>query len=188
MNYHVILSTAGGMLALLLFVPMLARVVREQGLGQSFASWLLWGALDSILIASLIEQRGNFWIVAGFALGDLAVAGVLAYQRRFAWGKFESMVLALVVLCMIGWKVSGPRAATVFSIAAVVIAGVPGFLSLKRNPDRTTAWIWFGYAMANLISFFGGTEMTLEQRLAPGVFTVASLLMAWAGRKKSGRS
>jgi hypothetical protein len=124
--------------------------------------------------------------VAGFAIGDFAVAGVLAYQRRFVWGKFETMVLALVVLCMIGWKVSGPQAATVYSIAAVVIGGIPGFLSLKRNPDRAMAWIWFGYAMANLISFFGGTAMTLDQRLAPGVFTVASLLMAWAGWKKSG--
>src|SRR5690349_677978 len=133
MNYHFILSAAGGILAILLFIPMFVRVVRECGTGQSFTSWLLWGVLDSILIGSLIEQHGNFWIVVGFALGDLAIAGALAYQKRFGWGRCETVVLGLVIVCVIGWKISGPRAATIFSVAAVIIAGIPGFLVLKQN-------------------------------------------------------
>jgi hypothetical protein len=142
--------------------------------------------LDVILVASLIEQRGNFWIVVGFATGDLLIAGALAWQRRFNWSGFETMILGLVIGCMIGWKTAGPRAATVFSIVAVCIAGIPGFLSLKRNPDRRMANLWLGYAAANVLSFFGGTTMALEQRLAPGVFAVCSLLMVWAGWKRKG--
>jgi hypothetical protein len=184
MTYHSILGAAGGTLAVLLFIPLLVRVVREKGAGQSFASWLLWGALDGILIVSLIEQHGNFWIVVGFAVGDLLVAGVLGWQRRFNWTRFETMILCLVVVCVIGWKTAGPRVATVFSVIAVCVAGIPGFLLLKRNPDRPTANIWFGYSVANVLSFFGGTAMTLEQRLAPGAFAVASLLMVWAGWRK----
>lgn len=184
MTYHDLLSTAGAIFALLMFVPMFLRVQRDGGVGQSMASWLLWGLLDTILIVSLIEQHGNFWIVVGFAIGDFLIAGALAFQKRFAWGKFESVVLFLVVMCMVGWQISGPRLATVFAIVAVCIAGVPGFVSLKKSPDQQTANIWFGYSMANLLSFFGGTAMTLEQRLAPGVFTLASLLMAWAGWRK----
>ncbi len=186
MKYQ-ILSTAGGLLALVMFIPMFRQVLREQGAGQSFASWLLWGSLDGILIATLIEQGGNFWIVVGFALGDLLIAGTLAWLRRFNWGKFETMILLLVIACVVGWRLAGPRAATVFSIVAVCVAGVPGFLSLKKNPDRKTANIWLGYSVANVLSFFGGTAMTLEQRLAPGVFTVASLLMVWAGWRKGRR-
>ncbi|HLP75306.1 MAG TPA: hypothetical protein VK327_00170 [Candidatus Paceibacterota bacterium] len=185
MNHHEILSTAGGLLALVMFIPMFQQVVREKGAGHSFATWLLWGFLDLILIASLIEQHGNFWIVAGFATGDLALSVLLASQRRFNWGTFETMILALVILCVIGWKTAGPRAATMFSIVAVCVAGVPGYLSLKRSPDRRAALIWLGFAAANALSFFGGTAMTLEQRLAPGVFTGASLLMAWAGWRKT---
>lgn len=183
MTYHDLLSTAGGIFAVLMFVPMFVRILRESGAGQSFASWLLWGVLDLILIISLIEQDGNFWFVIGFAVGDLAIAGLLAWQRRFNWGGFETMILSLVILCIIGWKTAGPRAATLFSIAGVCIAGVPGFISLKRNPDRKTARVWLGFSFANVLSLFGGDALTLEQSLAPAVFTAASLLMFWAGWK-----
>jgi hypothetical protein len=184
MTYHDLLSTAGGIFAMLMFVPMFIRILRESGEGQSFASWLLWGVLDVILIVSLIEQHGNFWFVIGFAVGDLAIAGLLASQRRFNWGGFETIILALVILCVIGWKTAGPRAATIFSIAGVCVAGVPGFLTLKRNPDRKTARLWLGFSFANVLSIFGAVAMTLEQCLAPGVFSFASLLMVWAGWKK----
>jgi hypothetical protein len=184
MNYHNVLSTAGGALAVLLFIPMFIRVVREKGAGQSFATWLLWAALDGILILSLIEQRGNFWIVVGFAAGDMLIASALAWQRRFNWSWFETLVLLLVGACVFGWQTAGPRAGMIFSVVAVCLAGVPGFLSLKRNPDRHTANIWLGYATANVLSFFGGTSMSLEQRLAPGVFAICSLLMVWAGYRK----
>lgn len=188
MTLQTILSTGGGVFALCMFWPLLRQVIREKGVGQSFASWFLWGGLDLVLIATLVQQGGNFWIVAGFALGDLIVASVLAFQRRFNWGWFETMILCLVVICVFGWKASGPRTGTVFSIGAVIIAGVPGFLTLKRNPNRRTAFVWLGFAFANALSFFGGTAMTLEQRLAPGVFALASLLMVWAGwQAKSAR-
>lgn len=180
MTHHDVLSFAGGLFALLMFIPLFIQVCREH-LGQSFASWFLWGALDAILVATLLEQGGNYWIVAGFMIGDLLIAGTLAWRRQFKWGWFETMILLLVVVCGTGWKLSGPRTGTVFSILAVIIAGVPGFIDLKRHPNRRTGWVWLGFSFANLLSFFGGTEMNLEQRLAPGVFTLASLLMVWAG-------
>jgi hypothetical protein len=188
MNHHEILSAAGGLLALVMFIPMFRQVLREHGAGQSFASWFLWGSLDGLLIVSLNAQGGNFWIVVGFALGDLLIAATLAWQRRFNWAWFETLILILVIVCVIGWKLAGPRTATIFSIVAVCIAGIPGFLSLKRTPDRRTASVWLGYSVANLLAFLGGTAMTLEQRLAPGVFMLASLLMVMAGWKgKSAR-
>lgn len=188
MNYHDALSAAAGILAVLLFVPMFIQVVREKGAGQSFATWLLWAGLDGILILSLIEQRGNYWIVVGFAAGDLLIAGALAWQRRFTWGWFETAVMGMVAGCVIGWQLAGPRWSMIFSIAAVCIAGVPGFLALKRNPDRHTASLWLGYTLANVLSFFGGNAMTLEQRLAPAVFAIGSMLMVWAGCRKAIRA
>jgi hypothetical protein len=187
MTFHEFLSTAGGILAMLMFVPLFMRILRESGGGQSFASWMLWGVLDAILVVSLIEQRGNFWFVAGFAIGDLAIAALLAYQRRFTWGWFENLILAMVAICVIGWKMAGSQAAMIFSIIAVCVAGVPGFISLKRKPDRHTSLIWLGFSAANAIAFFGGTSMTMEQRLAPAVFTFASLLMARAGWTSAGK-
>ena len=69
---------------MLLFIPMFMRVVRERGADQSFATWFLWAVLDGILVGSLIEQHGNFWVVLGFAVGDLdrAHSGL---RKRAAW-------------------------------------------------------------------------------------------------------
>jgi hypothetical protein len=181
MNHHAVFSLMGGILAMLMFIPLFLRTRREGGVGQSFASWLLWGLLDLILIFSLLEQQGNFWIIAGFAIGDFSLALLLAAQRRFNWTRFETGILVLVTVCVIGWQTGGAKAGTIFSIAAVCVAGIPGFLALKRNPDRPTGWIWLGFSFANFLSVLGGTSMALEQRLTPAIFALASLLMVWAG-------
>jgi uncharacterized membrane protein YqaE (UPF0057 family) len=181
MNWHEILKLAGGLLALALFVPLLADALRRGGAGQSFATWILWAALDAILAASIIRQHGNYLIVLGFTIGDCAMAGALLWKRRATWGRFERVVLALVLGCLAAWKASGPRGATVCATAAICLAGLPGLAALWKNPDRHVAKIWALYALANAVSFFGGTTMTLEERFAPGVFAVFSLALAAAG-------
>ena len=56
MDFHESLKTAGGVLVLLLFIPMLAVAMKDGGAGQSFAMWFLWGALDTILTVSQIGR------------------------------------------------------------------------------------------------------------------------------------
>ena len=181
MDLHAILKLAGGLLALALFVPLLADVLKRGGPGQSFATWILWAALDAVLAASIIRQHGNYLIVLGFTAGDLVMAAALLWKQRVIWSRFETVVLLLVLGCLGAWAVSGPRVATVSATAAICLAGLPGLAALWKNPDRRLALIWALYALANGISFFGGTAMTLEERFAPGVFAGFSLALAAAG-------
>ena len=58
MDYHDALKLAGGVGALALFVPMGVRIIKDGGAGQSFATWMLWAALDTILTVSLFLQHG----------------------------------------------------------------------------------------------------------------------------------
>ena len=51
------LKIAGGVLALLLFIPLIAGILKEGAEGQSCATWFLWGLLDTVLTISVIEQR-----------------------------------------------------------------------------------------------------------------------------------
>jgi hypothetical protein len=184
MDYHQGLKIAGGLLALLLFIPLIRQLWTHGADGQSGATWLLWGTLDTVLAVSIIEQRGNFLLPLAFAIGDLLLVILLAVKRKFSWGRFETVILAMVVGCIVAWKFSGPRIATIASTLGVVIAGVPGLLAMLKQPRPKVGNVWAGYVVANLLSFFGGDAMTIEQRFAPGVFTLCVLAMFAASRRK----
>ena len=187
MNGHEILKLAGGVMALVLFVPMIVEIVRTRGAGQSFATWGLWAVLDSMLTITLWQQHGNYLLSLGFAVGGVFLSVVLLAQGGWAWGKFETVIALMVLASLAVWKFSGPRNATIAVTTAICIAGIPGFVEMLRKPQPSAGKLWAGYTVANGLSFFGGTAMTLEERLVPAAFTALSVLMVvacwWPAKK-----
>jgi len=183
MDFHDFLKIASGIGALALFVPMAAEVVKNGGAGQSFATWLLWAALDVVLAVSLFLQHGNYLLLLGLVAGDIVLMALLLAKGRFTWSRMDSVILALVLGCLVGWKLGGAKTAVITTTLAITLAGVPGLVELWRNPQRKVGNIWGGYALANGLAFLGGTAMTLEERFAPGVFTAYSLLMFFVSRR-----
>jgi len=184
MDYHTLLKISGGVLALLLFIPLIRAILKEGTEGQSCATWFLWGLLDIVLTISIVEQHGNFYMPLGFAIGDLLVFVLLIVKGRFRWALFDTTIMLMVVGCIIGWKVAGPKLATISATLGVAIAIIPGLLEMFKHPQRTIGNVWAGYVLANVLSFFGGSAMTIEERFAPGVFALCSLAMFAASRKK----
>ena len=180
MNVHDILKLASGVLAVGLYVPMILEIVRSRGAGQSFASWVLWAVLDSILAVTLWQQHGNYLLSLGYALGGIALAVVVLRQGQWSWGKFETVIALMVLASLAVWKFSGPRNATIAVTVAVCIAGIPGFVDMLRNPQPSAGKIWAGFTVANILAFFGGTAMTVEERLVPVAFIGLCGLMAVA--------
>ncbi len=134
MDYHQGLQIAGGLLALLLFIPLIISILKEGTEGQSGATWLLWGALDTILTFSLLRTGGNYLLPLGFAIGDFAVVILLVMKGKFSWSKFETVILLMVIGCLAAWKFSGPMTAAVSSTLAVVIAGISACARCWQNP------------------------------------------------------
>jgi hypothetical protein len=184
MDYHQGLQIAGGAMALLLFIPLVISLLKEGAEGQSCATWFLWGLLDAVLTISVIEQRGNFLLPLGFAIGDVALVILLLVKGRVRWGLFETGILAMVIGCIVGWKLAGPKIATVSAAVGICVAGIPGLLAMLKHPQRQVGNVWAGYILANALSFFGGTAMTIEERFAPGVFALCALVMFAASRTK----
>src|SRR5262249_11359888 len=107
MEIHEILKIAGGALALILFVPLVVGGFKDGGAGQSFATWLLWAALDTTTAVSIMQQGGNYHIALGFAIGGVVMTLALLCKGRFGWGRFETTILLLVIACMVAWKLGG---------------------------------------------------------------------------------
>jgi hypothetical protein len=183
MDYHDFLKITGGIGALALFVPMAVEVIKDGGAGQSFATWMLWAALDTILTVSLFLQHGNYLLPFGFAAGGIVLTTLLLIKGRFAWGRMDNVILLLVLGCLAGWKLGGAKTATVAATLGICLAGIPGLIELWRNPQRKVGNIWGWYVLANGLAFLGGTAMTVEERFSPGVFAIYSLLMFVASRK-----
>jgi hypothetical protein len=177
MDPHSILKIAGGALALLLFIPLIRAILKEGAQGQSCATWFLWGLLDTVLTISVIEQHGNFYLPLGFAIGDVSLVILLLLKSKFRWRLFETVILLLVIGCLVGWKLAGPKIATVSATLGICVAGIPGLVEMLKHPQRAIGNIWAWYVVANLLSFFGGSAMTIEERFAPGVFAICAVIM-----------
>lgn len=185
MDYHEALKIAGGAGTLAMFIPMTAEVIKRSGAGQSLSTWLLWTMLDTILTVSTMARHGNFLLPMGYAVGGWVLTGLLLAKVKFAWSRLDNVILVLVLGCLVGWKLGGARTAIVAATLAVCLAGIPGLLELWQRPNRMVGTIWIGYALTNTLSFFGGTAMTVEERLAPGAFAGISLLMFIASRRRN---
>jgi hypothetical protein len=185
MDFHDVLKMAGGIGVLVLFVPLAVEVLKHGGHGQSFATWILWATLDTILTASTVQQHGNFLLPLGFAVGGWVLTGLLLVKGRFAWGRLDSVSAVFVLGCLAGWKLGGARTAIVSATLAICLAGVPGLMELWHHPQRAVGNIWAGYALANGLAFLGGTAMTVEERFAPALFATFAMLMFLASRKRT---
>jgi len=187
-NSHDILKISAGVLALVLYLPLIRSAWRDNGAGHSFAMWALWAVLDTTITISLILRDGNFWLTAGFAAGSIILSLALLAKGRFTWGGLETVVLLLVLACLAIWKFSGPRRAIVATTLAIFIAGLPGLIELWKNPQPSVARIWLGYTIANLMAFLGGSTWTLEERFAPSIFAVQTLALTVVGYRTKPRS
>jgi len=185
MEIHETLKIAGGVGTLLMFIPMAWEIMKSNGAGQSFSTWLLWAMLDSTLAASTIIQHGNFLLPLGFAIGGWTLTTLLVIKGRFAWTRLDSAVLVLVLICLTGWVLGGARTAIIFATLGIALATLPGFLELWRHPQRAVGNVWIGLALANALSFVGGTAMTIEERFSPAVFSILAFMMINASRKQS---
>jgi hypothetical protein len=186
MNGHDLLKLAGGILAFAMYLPMIVEIIRSRGAGQSFATWGLWAVLDAILTLTLWQQHGNYLLSLGFAVGGVVLTAVLLAQGSWKWGRFETTIALMVLASLAVWHFSGPRNATLAVTTAVCIAGVPGFVEMLRQPQPAAGKLWAGFTVANLLAFFGGTAMTVEERLVPAALTVLCALMVGACYWKRG--
>lgn len=172
-----------GILGLAMYVPLVVDIVRRRGRGHSFAMWALWAILDTTATLSLVVQSGNYLLTAGFSVGSILLSVMLLSYRQFKWGRLESVVVILVLLCVAVWVMAGARAATIATTLAIITASIPGLVELWRHPSSFAARIWAGFTVANLLALMGGANWSVEERFAPAAFTLQTLVMYLAGNR-----
>ncbi len=158
-------------LALCLYFPLAWQLLTGQ-VTQNFATWLLWGILDGIAALSLYKQKGNWYLPAGYVGGCTFTLICMLRALDFKWTTFETEVSAIVALCIIGWKYSGPRLATVLSTIGVVVGGFAQLKDAWTEPMKMPFLVYLGFVVANALATMGGKSWTVEERFYPASCTV----------------
>ena len=59
----------------------------------------------------------------------------------------------MVIGCVIGWKLAGPKIATISATMGICFAGIPGLIEMRKHPQRKIGNIWACYVLANMLRF-----------------------------------
>jgi len=171
------------LLALSLYPPTARQILRRE-MEQNLATFILWGTLDAVVAVSIMFQHGNWYLPAAYVLGCMVVITALIIVKTYSWTWFETAIAIMVVACIVGWKISGPRMATIMSTTGVVLAGLPQLLDAYRKPATKPMIIYSLFTLANVLSVMGGKAWTVEERLYPSACSILCLMVTMAyGRK-----
>jgi hypothetical protein len=90
----------------------------------------------------------------------------------------------MVIICLVGWKMSGPWLATILSTTGVVLAGFPQLKDAWKTPREMPLVIYVGYTIVNILSTMGGSSWTVEERLYPATCAVLCAVIVLVSLKK----
>lgn len=178
-----IYALVGAVIAALAYIPLTFGVWKGK-ITQNFATYALWGALDTIAAGSIILKGGNFLLPAMYVILSIGVAAGILRTRTFSWTWLESLISGLVLVCVIVWAFSGDRAATVASSLAVAIASIPQFVEFWKKPRQAPMWTYVAFTAANSISILAGKDWSIEERFYPAVCTIATILFVIAAARR----
>jgi hypothetical protein len=170
-------------IALFLYFPLAWQIWRGKA-EQNLATWILWGALDALSAISIFVQGGNWYLPATFTAGCVLTVVCMLRARTAAWTKFETISTLMVVLCLVGWKMSGPWLATILSTTGMVLAGLPQIKDAYKRPVEMPLSIYLGCIFVSVLSTIGGSAWTVEERLYPAACVLLCGVIALTSCRK----
>jgi len=150
-------------IALGLYLPLSWQILTKR-VTQNLATFILWALLDLVVAISIWIQGGNWTLPAAYVCGCLLVIGCLIKLRTVSWTKFETGISIIVLVCLAGWIISGPRMATILSTTGVVLAGIPQLADSYKNPKNQPFLVYLGFTVANGLSVLAGNDWSIEER------------------------
>lgn len=146
------------------YIILIVGVLKNK-IKQSFATWLLWFILDSIIVIGAIAQDGNYLLYSVFGTGTILTAISLLYKKQFSWGKVDTFIAFLVVLCILVLLFGGAYVSIIATTVALNIAGIPQLIATNKDPKSTSTKAYSLFAVSSLISVISAEAWTVEDRL-----------------------
>ncbi len=161
------------------YAYMVTGVILSGGKGLTFSTYLLWTSLAVIVTINLKAQKIDNRLVTIYAIGAGSVSLSLLCLGKSGWSSFDTIVAILVIICIIIWKVGGPRLALIAMVVAGLIAAMPFTIMTWKNPESSPVIANVGFLAANLFTYLGAKEF--GDKLYSGVNTLlcGTLVAFW---------
>ena len=171
----------------ILMLAALIRYTRALTNGDkqpSNTTWLIWAALDSIILAGMIMKgTQNAQIIAAtigvwiLFLTSLRHGGIWGMKKRDLefWVNI-SCIVGVVFSVSLGYAFGSPTTSIVIGLIFLFIGGFPTFLSAWKEPknEDTPAWVIFWISAA--FSTIAIPVLTIEDAGQPLTFLVIETL------------
>ena len=146
-------------------------VMTHLGTGEnlSFTTFALWSMLDSIVAIAMYKKRIDPSIPIVYGGGATLVAFILLFKGRCSWSNMDSIVSVLVIVCLILWKIKGPKWANLMATTAAAISGIPFLYITWKNPDSSPIIPNVVFLIANVLQLLSVKEWSVEKVFFPTV-------------------
>lgn len=178
MNWHGVIGTLAGLVAMVAAVPYVIDIVKNN-VRPNTVSFALWTIL---LLISLFAQlsAGASWSVL-MLVGDTIGTGTILVlclagygYKKYGW--LEKICFILAIIAIISWQVtSQPLLAIILAIVADILAAIPTLAKSYRDPWSESPTMWFMMCASATLSLLSTTIYNAENMLFSSYILVINL-------------
>lgn len=175
------LSTLSVILGFLAYIYMVIMTIKGTGEGLSFTTFALWAALGWISGFIIMKKGFSPAVPFIYATGATTTTIVLLIKGRYGWTGFDSVIAALVAICIILMFSKNDKLAFVVSIFAGWVAIMPFVIMTWQTPSLSPIIPNTGFFLANVCLFFSAKTWKLEDWLygASNALACSLLIIPW---------
>ncbi len=177
MNWHFVLGTIGGIIALLAVIPYVKDILKKTTRPNT-VSWSIWALLLLISILAQINA-GTSWsviLLVGDFIGTSTIVALclVGYgYGKYSWIEWTCLILA--ILAVVSWQATQqPVLAIVFAIIADTMAATPTLVKAYRDPWSEHPTMWLIIALGALFSVLSTTIFNAANLLFPSYLLIVN--------------
>ena len=141
------LGIIGAYIVLAAHIPLYVAILRKTA-KPNLATWSMWSVMLTITLTSQIAAgKHDPWGMLAATGGTIVATILLLLYGEKKWTKLDTRCLLLAATGMLAWKIYGPAAAQIASLASLMIAGIPTIKNAWENPSNESKLTWGTFSL-----------------------------------------
>jgi len=180
-----IFSVIAGLLFVIGYVPYIIAIVKKKT-KPAKASWIIWGVLDTIVIAGMIAADSLNGQMIGVFIGVWIVIILTLKYGSSGWTKLDKICLAGAVIGIILWQIfNNPVLGILISLGITSMGSIPTFVSAWQDPSRENKAGWTLFWFSCVFALFAIPKWTLADASQPIIFFIIESIMMYILYRKT---
>jgi hypothetical protein len=171
------LSLIAGILFIIAFIPYIIAIVRRQT-RPSKASWLIWAALDTIVLAGMYAEHTMNGQIIGATVGAWIIFVLSIKYGTSGWSRLDLFCLAGAVIGIGFWQTfNDPTLGILISCGVAILGSMPTFKSAWKNPAQEDKLAWTIFWLSCVCALAAIPAWTVADAAQPIAFSVIESTM-----------